>query len=48
LTETVLLGNVAYRFGKPISWDGAAMTTGVPAADQFLKRAYRNGWNITG
>lgn len=48
LTETVLLGNVAYRFGKPISWDGAALTTGVPAADAFLKRAYRTGWNITG
>jgi predicted dehydrogenase len=48
LTETVLLGNVAYRSGKPIRWDGAAFTTGDTQADQFLKREYRSGWSITG
>lgn len=48
LTETVLLGNVAYRFGKPINWDGAAFTTGDSGADRFLKREYRSGWNIEG
>lgn len=46
LTETVLLGNVAYRTGQPIQWDGRAMTTGNPVADGFLRREYRSGWQI--
>jgi predicted dehydrogenase len=48
LTETVLLGNVAYRVGREIQWDGQAFTTGSQDADQFLKRDYRSGWQVSG
>ncbi len=46
LTESVLLGNVAYRVGKAIQWDAKAMTTGDTVADALLKREYRDGWKI--
>jgi len=46
LAETVLLGNVAYRSGKKISWDSVKGTTGDAEADQFLKREYRKGWEL--
>jgi hypothetical protein len=46
LAETVLLGNVAYRSGKKISWDPQTGTTGDREADAFLKREYRKGWEI--
>ncbi|HUT13600.1 MAG TPA: Gfo/Idh/MocA family oxidoreductase, partial [Thermoguttaceae bacterium] len=45
LSEAVLLGNVAYRVGKKLQWDGAAMkATNCPEADQYLRREYRQGW----
>jgi predicted dehydrogenase len=45
LTETVLLGNVAYRAGTPIEWDAAAMRIpNAPAAERFLRREYRGDW----
>jgi len=47
LSETVLLGNVAYRVGKKLQWDGAAMkATNCPEADQYLRREYRKGWTL--
>jgi predicted dehydrogenase len=47
LTEANHLGNVAYRVGKKITWDAAAMKcTGCPEADQFIKREYREGWTL--
>ncbi|HEV8606476.1 MAG TPA: Gfo/Idh/MocA family oxidoreductase [Tepidisphaeraceae bacterium] len=46
LAETVLLGNVAYKAGKKISWDPMKGTTGDSEADQFLKREYRKGWEL--
>lgn len=47
LTETVLLGNVAYRTGQPIKWDSAALKAlNCPDADQFLRREYRAGWEL--
>ena len=47
ITELVLLGNVALRCGKKLRWDAAAMkATNAPEADQFLKDAYRQGWEI--
>jgi predicted dehydrogenase len=46
LAETVLLGNVAYRSGKKISWDAVKGTTGDGEADGFLKREYRKGWEL--
>ncbi len=45
LTETVLLGNVAYRCGEKIHWDPVNLkVTNAPEANQYLQRDYRNGW----
>jgi predicted dehydrogenase len=47
LTEIVLLGTVAWRVGRKIRWDGAAMKSpDSPEADAFLRREYRKGWNL--
>ncbi len=47
LTEAVLLGNVAYRCGEEILWDGAKATvTNTKKAGGFLGREYRKGWKI--
>jgi predicted dehydrogenase len=47
LTEAVLLGNVSYRAGKPITWDAAAgKVTDVPEANQYVGRAVRKGWEL--
>jgi predicted dehydrogenase len=47
LTETVLLGNVAFRAGQKLEWDAAGLTaTNCPAASQFIRREYRPGWTL--
>ncbi len=46
LTETVLLGNVAYRSGQKFNWDGEKMTSDNAAANAFLTKEYRSGWEI--
>jgi predicted dehydrogenase len=47
LTEAVLLGNVAYRAGRRIEWDGATgQARGVPEAAQFVQHTYRSGWRL--
>jgi predicted dehydrogenase len=47
LTESVLLGNVAYRTGKKIEWDGPNMkAVNCPEAEAFLRRDYRKGWTL--
>jgi len=47
LTETVLLGNVAYRVGEKLKWDGAKMEAiGCPEAEKYLRREYRSGWTL--
>lgn len=47
LAETVLLGNVAYRAGGKISYDGrTGRVTGAPNAERFLRREYRKGWTL--
>ena len=49
LTETMLLGLVALRAGEgaKIYYDAAAMkVTNVPAANAFLTREYRKGWEL--
>lgn len=47
LTESVLLGNVAFRTGKKMQWDGANLkATNCPEADQYLRREYRPGWEM--
>jgi predicted dehydrogenase len=47
LTETVLLGNVAYRSGKKIEWEAETMKIpNAPEAEKFLRREYRTGWTL--
>jgi predicted dehydrogenase len=47
LTETVLLGAVAFRTGKTIEWDAKNLrATNAPEADQYIRRTYRKGWEI--
>jgi len=49
LTETMLLGLVAYRAGKKIKYDGkAGKVTDNPQADALLHREYRKGWTLDG
>ena len=45
LTETVLLGNLAYRLGEPLDWDAPALrATNCPKADALINPVYRDGW----
>jgi hypothetical protein len=47
LTEANHLGNVAYRVGKKLEWDPVKMkATNTSDADQYIKRAYRKGWEL--
>ncbi len=47
LTEMALLGNVAYRAGKPIRWNAERMRCpGTPEAERFIRRDYRKGWEL--
>jgi len=47
LTEVCMLGNVALRAQKKLSWDGAKMrVTNDEAANRFLHRPYRQGWTL--
>lgn len=48
LTEAVLLGNIAVRYrGETLEWDAAKMKiTSHDEANQWLRREYRDGWDI--
>jgi predicted dehydrogenase len=46
LTEAVLLGNVAYRLGKPLEWDAKKMKTNEAGAEKFLRKEYRKPWTL--
>ncbi len=47
LTESVLLGNVAFRAGVGFKWDGdAAKAIDCPAANKYVSKAYRPGWEV--
>ena len=47
LTESVLLGNVAYRIGKAIEWDAEKLVaTNAPEAAALINKQYRAGWEI--
>jgi predicted dehydrogenase len=47
LTETVLLGNVAYRAGGKLQYDAkTGRITGNAQATQYLRREYRKGWTL--
>ncbi len=45
VTESVLLGNVAYRAGQKLEWDATNLQfTNLPSANDYLQREYRPGW----
>lgn len=45
LSETVLLGNAAYRAGGGFDWDANALTaSGNEKVPQFLRTEFRKGW----
>lgn len=46
LSETVLLGTVAYRVGKPLTWDAKNLTANEPEAERFVRKEYRKGWSL--
>ncbi len=47
VTETMLLGNIAYRVGRKLTWDGKNMKfTGDADANTYLQRKYRKGWTL--
>lgn len=46
LTETVLLGNVAYRSGQAFKWDGRNLKTDDDEAQKFVSKEYRSGWEV--
>jgi hypothetical protein len=47
LAQAVLLGNVAFRCGRALTWDDRTGTADVAAAP-YLHRAYRKGWRLEG
>jgi len=47
LTETAILGTLAYRVGLPLEWDPEAMKfAGMPEAERMLGYEYREGWKV--
>ena len=47
LSEACMLGNVALRSGKKLAWDGPNLkVTNDDAANQYLRRQYRQGWSL--
>ena len=47
LTEAVLLGNVAFRAQKKLTWDSKHLKAiGTPEADAFLNYHYRSRWKL--
>ncbi len=47
LTEANHLGNVAYRVGKKLAWNAKTLkATNAPEVDKFIRRTYRNGWQL--
>ncbi len=47
LTETVLLGNVAYRTGAKLEWDSKHLfVKNNREAEKFLSKRYRTGWKV--
>jgi predicted dehydrogenase len=48
LTESNLLGNVAYRVGRRLEWDPVNLRArNCPEADRYIRHEYRQGWTLT-
>jgi hypothetical protein len=49
MMEQMLLGLVAHRVGKKITYDGAnGRVTNASEANDYLKRQYRPNWKLNG
>jgi predicted dehydrogenase len=49
LTETVLMGIVAYRCGQELAWDADKLrASNVPDAEQYVTKEYRKGFEVVG
>jgi len=49
MIELMLLGLVAYRAGKKLTYDPVkGQVTNHPSANQYLSRQYREGWKLNG
>jgi len=47
LSEAVLLGTVAYRTGEKLAWDATKLkATNCPAAEKYVRKEYRAGWEV--
>ncbi len=47
LTESVLLGNIAYRCEQAIEWDAENLkATNCPEADKYIRKEYREDWEV--
>lgn len=47
LTESVLLGNIAYRCEQAIEWDAENLKApNCPEADKYIRKEYRDGWEV--
>jgi predicted dehydrogenase len=47
LTESALLGAVAYRTGEKLQWDAKTLkAANCPKADEFIQRKCRAGWTL--
>lgn len=47
MTETILLGNVAFRAGGGFDWNAAELKpSGNPKAESYLRSPFRKGWEI--
>jgi predicted dehydrogenase len=49
LTETILLGIVAFRAGKRLEWNAEQLkATNAPEAERFVRKEYRKGFEVVG
>jgi predicted dehydrogenase len=47
LTEAVLLGNVSYQLGRPLTWDAKALrAVNEPDAERFIHKEYRKPYTL--
>jgi hypothetical protein len=48
LVENLLLSIVACRVQKKLEWDPVNLkATNCPEADQYIRKPYRKGWELT-
>jgi hypothetical protein len=49
MIETLMLGLVAHQAGKELNYDSAAgRVTNISAANDYLRKEYREGWVLNG